>query len=319
MPTKAPASNFENAIAAYVAGESIETAMARFHVGYKTLRDMLRDRGILRDKTARYALATERASAANRRNTGIPDEEIVRRYLAGESENVLADAYGVSRGAIRSRLRIAGVAIRGVTEANRLMMAALSPEEIKRRMKRVHEAARGKKHSLALRSKIAKTRERNQTNVSPAELLLGEWLKQRGLDSTPQQAVGPYNLDLGAYPIAVEIFGGGWHQIRDTPEHFANRTRYLLDQGWSLIIVWVNGRKWPLRPQAADYVAAFHQLASSDPSLRGQYRVIWGDGKEVPPACLNLDNLTVIPSRRASNRARAADDHSSREAQDVTH
>lgn len=124
-----------------------------------------------------------------------------------------------------------------------------------------------------------------------------------GVETTLQKAIGPYNADLAAYPVAVEIFGGNWHARGRHAARFPDRVRYFLDQGWNLVIVWVlDRRRWqsaiPLTPAAADYIASFVQLTRRDPSTRGQYRVIWGDGKEAATDGLDLNELALVPSRR---------------------
>lgn len=308
MPAKGSDADFEHAIEVYVTGVSAEDAAQRFHVGVERLRDELIARGLWRSYRESRRLAAERNSVLQRERAGLPDAEIVARYLAGESENALAHAYGVSRSVVAARLRAAGVERRDMTTANRMIQARRSPEERKRGIMAAQAAQRGRKHTLEFRSKIALTRQLRRTHVSPAEELLTLWLRERlpECQIVPQYAIGPYNVDVGIVaerPIAVEIFGGAWHAQfkRRNPD----RLRYLLDAGWNLIIIWVHIQRWPLSLAAADYVASFAQQASGDPAVGSQYRVIWGDGQEVPVESLNLDNLTLIPSRRAAKRARS--------------
>jgi len=236
-----------------------------------------------------------KATGAQRRD--VPATEIVARYVAGESENVLACAFRVSRQVIRRRLIEAGVTIRDSTAANRLMMAKRSPEEHRRNTEAAHRVPK-KPRTFEQKCKYAVTRQERQTHVSPAELLLREWLRARGIESIPQQAIGPYNTDLGASPVAVEIQGGGWHAYGDHAAIAPKRTRYILDQGWLLIFVWVDRRKWALTPACADYLVALIEQARRDPSMRGEYRVVRGDGKEFARDRDNLDNITLVPSYR---------------------
>lgn len=77
-------------------------------------------------------------------NLELPDAEIVRRYLAGESELALAAAYDASCGAIAKRLRDAGVRRRSGSEANVLRMRRTSPEQRKQNAAAAHAAMRGK-------------------------------------------------------------------------------------------------------------------------------------------------------------------------------
>lgn len=238
-----------------------------------------------------------------------PDlDDFVRRYLSGESLKALAARYGVSRTPIAARLIEQGITIRGYAAANKLRCTAMSPEQHRRNAEAAHAAVRGVRQTWEHQCKIALARQERLSHVSPAELLLAEWLKNRGIEITPQLAVGAYNVDLGTFPVAVEIFGGGWHAFGRHRKRAPERYRYLLDQGWSLIIVWVyDGRRGAaLTPAVADYITTFCERTSTDPTFRREYRVIWGDGKEVPPSSLDLNHLSDIPSRRAARRAGSA-------------
>src|SRR5579859_2790695 len=205
------ASDLENAISAYESGENLKAVARRFHIGHR-LRRALIERGTLRPRLP-----------------SLPVSEIVARYVAGESENALANVYCTTRAVVRSHLRSAGITLRGQTEANRLSSAARTPEQHRRYVEAAHIAARAHVQSFDEKAKRAKTRQERGLGVSPAELLLAEWLKQRGIEMTPQLAIGPYNVDLGTYPVAVEIFGGGWHAYGRHRRLAPERYRYLLD------------------------------------------------------------------------------------------
>ena len=123
-------------------------------------------------------------------------------------------------------------------------------------------------------------------------------LIERGLDVIPQKAIGPYNVDLASGTVAVEVFGGGWHGYGRHRRRAPERLRYILDEGWNLMVIWIIARRRaPLHAAAADYVASFVELASGDPSIRGQHRVVWGDGQEVASVGFNIDDLSAIPPR----------------------
>ena len=302
MTTKASTTNLENAIQAYIAGESSQNASKKFHISEQRLTAELRKRGLFRTDEERRAIQGAKLSA---RHTPLSTEEIAQRYISGESEKALADSYNVSRNVITRHLRIAGVERRTMSQANIIRASNMTPEQRSQAAKAAHDAVRGRKHSLDEKIQRAQTRQEKQLGISPTELLLKEWLKQRGIDIIPQMAVGPYNVDLGTDTVAVEIFGGSWHGTGRHRERSPERCRYLLDRGFNLIIIWTDELRWPLSPKAADYIASFIQLTSCDPTIKSQYRVIWGDGKEVPPESLNIDNLSIIPSRRAANDSRA--------------
>lgn len=304
MPTKASDRQYEDAISAYIQGTGIEQCGADFHIGTKTLRDVLEARQLLRDSSTRYAVAAAKMSVTRRASSPVPEHEIIKRYIAGESEKAIADSLNVSRSCIVARLHANGVPRRSLAEANRLMMAALPREEQLRRIRIAQEANRGRKAPLSELINRARARQTTLGNQSHAERLLNEWLRHRGLNAIPQQAIGKYNVDIGTHPVAVEVMGGGWHAYGKHLATLAERTRYILDQGWNLVFIW-NIREFPLRDGAADYIVTFAEESRRDPSVRGQYRVIGGDGKPVPEGRHHLHNIAFVPPLSPSNSPRS--------------
>jgi len=94
-----------------------------------------------------------KGSQHNRRRD-VPSLEVVRRYVAGESENELAKRYRIGRQSIRRRLVAAGIPIRGGSEANRLTAAKLTPRQRKARARAANEATRGCVRSEATRLRL---------------------------------------------------------------------------------------------------------------------------------------------------------------------
>lgn len=307
MALPAPPANVDNAVRDYLAGESCQVVAARHRISQGRLKRILEERGAWRDKATSRALAMAKA---RRPQVTLPDSDIVARYLAGESVNQLAHAFGVSRRTIDKRLDAAGVERRGSTEANRAMAAGRTPEENLRLMAAAHRAQRGRRKPLEQKIKAAATRERLQTHVSDHEKQLAEALRARGIQVTPQKAIGPYNVDLASGSIAVEVFGGGWHAYGIHRKRTPERLRYILDEGWNLVIVWASANRWPVGPGACDYIVAFAQEASGDPSMRGEYRVIFGDGQDATRPGLDVDDLARVPSRSGRKSPRPRDDGS---------
>ena len=224
-------------------------------------------------------------------------DDWIEDYLAGESIKKLASKLGTNRKTLTRTLRERDIPIRDIATANRLEQAGRTREQRIAYTAAAHVAARGRTHSFDEKVKRAHTREIRQLGTSPAEQLLAIWLDQRSIVTVPQKAIGPYNADLAAGTVAVEIFGGGWHGYGRHRARTAERYRYLLDQGWSVVIVWIDQRSYQLQTLAADYIATFCKLACRDPALAGQYRVIWGDGHEAPSIGSDLDKLAVKPTR----------------------
>jgi hypothetical protein len=235
------------------------------------------------------------------KRVSVPDEEIIRRYKSGESENALAKAYGVNRWVIRLRLIETDTPIRGRHAAEKLKWSRMSAGKRKAQVAAAHKATRGRIPTEEERCKGAQTRQEHQAHVSQTEMELGAMLAARGIRAIPQLAIGRYNCDLGASPVAVEIFGGEWHwcgsHMRRTPE----RLRYILNAGWHVLMVKIEARRRPLTEATADYVAAYIKKMRRKPSARREYRVIRGAGELLAAGGVDDDEISIV-SAFASGR-----------------
>lgn len=291
MAAKCSDIDFENAIKAYIQGESADSAASRFHLASKRLSDELKRRGLFRDKSTRYEIIGGKVRNFERVKIPITVKELAARYVNGESINSLAKVCGVSRRTIDRRLRMSGVDLRSQTVANQLMIASTPRDDLLRRVGIAQRANRGRKRTVEERVKAAITREKITLHASPAENLLAKWLIDRGIDVVQQKAIGTYNVDIAAFPVAVEVLGGSWH--KDKPIHF-ERSRYIFDAGWHMVFVWVNSKRSPITPAVADYVVAFLNEVSGQPSLVREYRVIRGDGQELARDRSDTDNFSIV-------------------------
>jgi len=230
-----------------------------------------------------------------------PDlDDLIKRYSSGQSVNSLAAHYGTSRHSVTQYVR--GLPhYRGTTEANRITAANKSPEDHRRYAQAANAAVRGVPKTFEAKSRAARARQGNGLRINDTERTLATWLTERGVPAVPQQAIGPYNCDIGADPIAIEIQGGHWHASGAHRARFPNRTRYILDQGWLLVFVWVTNYA-PLRPALADYLVTLFEQAHRDPALNGQYRVVWGTGQDCTRPGLNLNQLALVPPRDRGDR-----------------
>jgi hypothetical protein len=120
----------------------------------------------------------------------------------------------------------------------------------------------------------------------------------------PCKAIGPYNVDIALAPIAVEVFGGAWHGGGRAAARWPKRIRYLLDEQWHVVVVWVEHARDPLTIGAAEYVVALRDQLRRNPALVGQYRVIRGSGKEIIRGCANDDHFPVKPPRGSRTHVR---------------
>jgi hypothetical protein len=220
--------------------------------------------------------------------------DLVDRYVKGESIPILAEHFEVSRGVIERFLDSQGVARRNRSEARRNDWARMSAVQRSNQVAAAHNAVRGMVRGSEDLRKKALAKERTG-RMTPAERQLQLWLTDRGIATVPQQAIGPYNCDLGAFPVAVEVYGGQWHTSGRAAARSEKRFRYILDEGWSVEIVWVDGIYYPLTETAADDVAAFYKLCQRSPAQRGQYRVVRGTGQLFAAGRTDLDQLTLRP------------------------
>lgn len=304
MSAPAPAANVENAVNDYVSGESCEVAAARYRISQQRLGRILRERGLWRDPAAAMAISVAKQRETVLAKLSIPVEEMTAAYLSGESVAALARRYKVSRKAITGRLVAAGVPLRTMGEANQIIAQSRTPEQRAAGMLKAQAATRGAQHSETHRRKIAETREQVGAGVSRHELRLAQMLQDRGIQAVPQKAVGRYNVDLASGSVAVEVFGGGWHGYGRHRRRAPKRLRYILDEGWNLLVIWTSVHFPDVTGEAADYVVAFVEEASRNPALRGEYRVIWGDGKDVTSSYRDVDDLALVPTRDGRRRRR---------------
>jgi very-short-patch-repair endonuclease len=223
--------------------------------------------------------------------------DLVERYDAGESVQRLAASQGISRNAINRLLVGEGRAIRDRSSGQRARHLGTTVEERLAMTAAAHDAKRGRPNTWEARCRAAQTREQSGAFATAREQEFIGLLVERGLHVTPQRAIGPYNCDLAAGTIAVEIFGGNWHATGDHAARYPERCDYILDQGWHLLIAWNQSRD-PLSAHAADYLVAFHEFTERNPTAPREYRVIRGCGELLARGERPFDHLALVPSQR---------------------
>lgn len=271
--------NATDYIRRYMAGETAEKLGQELQVKGETFARWLRQRNI---KT--------RTKAESRELTTLPHaslQEIIRRYVAGESVLAIAGMLGVSRSAIHRRLRQAGVIARNMHEAQLARWVGIDDvDRRKRQVAAANAAARGRKRSPCELMLQAASRQANLLNTFPTEDALASSLRSLGVDIGQQVAVGPYNLDLAftGTRIAMEIEGGRAFQTRNVGRYL-KRMKYIVDHAWKILIIYT--RHVPLRFPAATHKAlAFRDLAGGPKTADCQYGVIRGDGESYSiPSC----------------------------------
>lgn len=266
----------------YQSGIGVQKIGVKFGCGYKPIARILTSNNI---------------PIINRRFVRDLDSgSIIARFNAGESVKAIAGSSGVSRNVIVRILQENGVTPRNRSEGMYARMAATSPEERIALSAAAHAAVRGKRRTEEELVQRARTKERDLRFASRIEVAAAKMFLERGFDVCAQKAIGKYNVDLAISepPIAVEIFGGNWHSGGRPAARFNERIEYILNSGWSLVIIWVL-RDYPLEPGAIDYIIALAEELSRTKPVRGEKHVIRGDGNITTIGAANLKYRPIIP------------------------
>lgn len=273
------------AIELYLAGEPVEQIPSKAGVSLTRLH---------RERIAR--------GIPTRFHRDLPTAEIARAYESGASEYALARQYGVGRAIIGKQLALAGLQRRGLGEAQSTRAAQMTPEQRKAQVTEANRAARRRRIPEIEKFRRALTVERQGRPGSDGEVRLHEMLRERGEQPAIERAIGPYNVDLAMLPVAVEVLGGGFHGVK---ARHAERTPYILDAGWHLVMVWNYEGVSALGSGAADYLVAFAEEVRRNPPATCQYRVITGQGEFLAARSREDNEFPLEPPPRGSRRPRA--------------
>ncbi len=221
-------------------------------------------------------------------------DNLIQLYRDGVTPEELASRFGVSRTTVRRRLERLGVTVRGRAEMARIVPTRRSPESVANIVAALVGRTRGVPWTQERGERRARTRQERRTNAGPGDLILEEWLADAGIATVLQKAIGPYNCDLAADSIAVEILGGNWHGSGEHLVRYPDRCRYILNLGWNMLLIWNNAYS-PMVPSVTKYVISMLEETRSDPSVRGEYRVVRGNGEEMSRGKGEFNNRTLIP------------------------
>ena len=214
------------------------------------------------------------------------------------SSREIAALFGATDATVRKWARDAGIA-RSASEAHVLRAAKMTAAERLAQSAAAHDAVRGRHVPAEELEARAVTRERLGLHVGTEERRLARLLRKRGVATRAQQAEGPVNIDLATGSVAVEVFGGGFHGAGRHLARHPRRCRYLLDRGWSVVVIWIDKRREFALTGAADYVVALLDEFRRSPALVRQYRVIRSDGEELVRGCAKDDDFPVKRPRVA--------------------
>ena len=212
-------------------------------------------------------------------------DQLVALYLSGTSINQLSNKLGYGRPAVTRFLRERGVPLRSQSESELVKWERLKhdPVAVRRQLSAAWKASRNRTDSTISKERRALGVFKTAAKQGAYDLRIATLLAVYSWDVSLQVAVGIYNVDLaiGKPRVAVEI---QCSRHRHPQSSLApKRIEYILDRGWSVLIVYVRQHAVPDLPRVAEKIHSFFQLASRDPSLVGQYGVIGRDGQPVTP------------------------------------
>src|SRR5262245_21929879 len=133
--------NLDHLVKRYLAGESALQLGKELGVKGETVSRWLKEGGIqLRGRTD--AQVRRRLNTESR--LGLDQEELARRYLAGESEKALAEFLGTNRGIVRRRLLDMGITPRGRSDAERIKWGRMTDAQRRRQVSAAHGSRVGR-------------------------------------------------------------------------------------------------------------------------------------------------------------------------------
>ena len=216
---------------------------------------------------------------------------IIKAYLAGESELSISKRTGLERIVIRRRLLENGIAIRSGSEANRIRMSRFSKEERCALTQNSHAAAKAipQRQRTEMLEKTAKAKIKR---IGQGEDEIIQYFFDADIPIERQAAIGIYNIDILCGTIAVELRklpGSGQERRR-----FSERTKYLSERGFTLIIIEFSRLEQLLRN--ANEVIALIKQSYCLPAPSRKHRVIRCGSNRFTRVRNNLGQLTAIPT-----------------------
>lgn len=287
--------NVDDLVNEYLDGDSVEDVATRWHTSAKPLSDLLKAKGLFRSKAERDVVKGAKISSHSPNKIIFSEGDsaaILAMFASGQTENQISIQFNVSRNVIRKFLTGKGIQPRTFSQSNSLRYIDMSQAEKNAVIKNAQEATRGVLQTIEHLFNRAKGNEKTLPNVSPSEEILSELLAERGIITIPQKAINKYNVDLAAFPVAIEVFGGAWHATK--PNHI-ERMRQIFSEGWDVVIVWSLKNRSPITPACADYIVTFIQERRRYPSSVREYRVIRGDGQFLAAGRANDENIIIVP------------------------
>lgn len=268
----------DNLIKDYLAGTAISKLCVKYHSHFDKINNILREKGIKRERPIH---TVDKKAIIDLFNQGIGVRGIAKRLEIKTASTV------------KLILLQNGLKPRNCHEQQLVRMQNASPEERAKLTKKAHDTVRGRKKSFEEKEKHALAIFKKGTpNISKYETMLFDILRNKGLNPIQQFPLGIYNCDFAFPSVIVEIFGGHWHWSGTHLAIIEERTRYILNSGYHLLMFAVNNIS-PFSERIADYIVSFLNFASTNPTATREYRMIWRAGEIVTSGTLNDNHISI--------------------------
>lgn len=281
MSRKIILADTDNIVKQYRAGVSTSDLASQSRVSKNVIYRILSDAGI--------TLYCGRPS----RNRPTIDE-MLAIYNTGIGISGVAKKLGAGRMYVIIAFKKAGIETRNPSQQQFARMARSTPEEIAYLTSAAHKACKGRQHTDDEITKRALTRFNHKTcKTSIYENTFADELAKLNIVFTQQAPVSRYNCDFIVNGVAVEIFGGGWHNHGAHLARFEKRTRYLFNAGFHVLII--NASKFsPIDTAVTNQAISLINSFSLDKSSARQYRVIWCRRDYVTGGSSNDDHIAFV-------------------------
>ena len=273
--------NSNDVINFYLSGISIKDIACKYGSSEHVIRDILHKSNI---STARK-FPTDNLSV----------DKVLELYNQGIGVAGIAERLGYTRTSMIGFFNRNHIPKRNPREQQIERMKYSTPEQIAHLTESAHKATKGRKVSVEEREYNALMRfvKQDLSKMSKYELILSDILKSRNISFVTQYPIGTYNVDFLVGNVIVEIFGGEWHRTGEHRRRFAERTKYILNQGFVMLFVFAYDTE-SFKTVVTDYVIPNIQELSTDKSFIGQYRMIWSNGKHITTGCSDTVNQALV-------------------------
>ena len=200
--------------------------------------------------------------------------DLINRYLSGESVKHLAESFGFSRQVVYRVLRHANITPRNRSESMYVRMEQTPPEERKRLALAANEAKRGLANTPEMLHKRALAHKRF-IGVFEREFI--DALTNAGIPVVPQQPFLSYNFAICCGNIAVEIDTQG-----GIPTHKPKTMKRIVEclhAGMNMLYVAIPPKTASIPVECYDKVISIVEECRRNPPARCQYWVVRRTGE----------------------------------------